>query len=141
MPKYKLILQIQISGKDSLRALESLCTAPMDNLVGTSKYRQVRNTLNQIITQLLCRHHFSLILNESGGIEADLTVTRIANDDFLIVTGAAFTEYVLALIKRRVKKKSLQNKHLDIKVCFLWNFFIQIQLNFEDVKPRSMEKQ
>ena len=29
-------------------------------------------------------------LNEAGGIEADLTVTRLADDDYLIVTSGEF---------------------------------------------------
>ena len=42
-----------MSGEGALNTLERLCTAPMDNPIGTSKY--------------------SLMLNESGGIEADIT--------------------------------------------------------------------
>ena len=34
------------------------------------------------------------MLNEAGGIEADITVTRISEDAFYIITGAAFTHYV-----------------------------------------------
>ena len=37
---------------------------------------------------------YSLMLNEAGGIEADITVTRISEDAFYIITGAAFTHYV-----------------------------------------------
>ena len=48
-----------MSGEGALKTLEWLCTAPMDNPIGTSKY--------------------SLMLNESGGIEADIT-----GDSFLL---------------------------------------------------------
>jgi glycine cleavage system aminomethyltransferase T len=48
-----------VSGEGALNTLEWLCTAPMDNPIGTSKY--------------------SLMLNESGGIEADIT-----GDSFLL---------------------------------------------------------
>ena len=34
------------------------------------------------------------MLNEAGGIEADITVTRISEDTFYIITGAAFTHYL-----------------------------------------------
>ena len=34
------------------------------------------------------------MLNEAGGIEADITVTRISEDAFYLITGAAFTHYV-----------------------------------------------
>ena len=52
------VTKVSVSGEGALNALEWLCTAPMDNPIGTSKY--------------------TLMLNESGGIEADLTVTRIS---------------------------------------------------------------
>ena len=48
---------------------------PMDNPIGCCTY--------------------SLMLNEAGGIEADITVTRISEDTFYIVTGAAFTHYLI----------------------------------------------
>ncbi len=35
------------------------------------------------------------MLNENGGIEADLTVTRTAENDFYLVVGAGFTQYLL----------------------------------------------
>ena len=39
-------------------------------------------------------------LNERGGIEADLTVTRLAEDRFLVVTGAAPQTRDMAWLKR-----------------------------------------
>lgn len=57
----------------------------MDNPVGTCKY--------------------SLMLNEAGGIEADVTVTRIASQAFYIVSGAAYTQYVMAYMQRKMADK------------------------------------
>ena len=39
-------------------------------------------------------------LNERGGIEADLTATRLAEDSFLVVTGAAVTRRDLSWLER-----------------------------------------
>ena len=62
-----------------MRALEWLCTAKMDKSIFQTTY--------------------TLTLNDYGGIENDFTVTRVAEDEFLIVTGASATKYVLSLLK------------------------------------------
>ena len=36
------------------------------------------------------QHHYTQLLNRRGGIECDLTVTRVTPDRFLLVTGTAF---------------------------------------------------
>ena len=41
-------------------------------------------------------------LNERGGIEADVTVTRLADDSFLVVTPAATPQRDIAWVKRRM---------------------------------------
>ena len=64
-----------MKGNNALRALEWLCTAKMDKPIFQTTY--------------------TLTLNDHGGIENDFTVTRIADDEFLIVTGASATKYVL----------------------------------------------
>ncbi|MFP6688968.1 MAG: FAD-dependent oxidoreductase, partial [Alphaproteobacteria bacterium] len=43
-------------------------------------------------------------LNEQGGIEADLTVTRLDDDDFLIVTSGEFQVRDFHWLKRRIPK-------------------------------------
>jgi 4-methylaminobutanoate oxidase (formaldehyde-forming) len=59
--------KLLVSGRDALRALDHVSAARIDVPVGRSVYT-----------------HW---LNERGGIEADLTVTRLAADEFLVVTG------------------------------------------------------
>ena len=66
----------------------------MDNPVGTSKY--------------------SLILNESGGIEADITVTRISNNEFYVVTGSNFTQYLLTLLRKKSGQRFPQTNITDV---------------------------
>ena len=59
--------KLLVSGPDSVRLLNWVCANDVDVPVGRSVYS-----------------HF---LNARGGIEADVTLTRIALDEFLIVTG------------------------------------------------------
>ena len=59
--------KIQVQGPDAVRALNRVCGAEMDVAVGTSIYTQ--------------------FLNTRGGIEADVTVTRIAPETFMVITG------------------------------------------------------
>ncbi|MGI9310886.1 MAG: FAD-dependent oxidoreductase, partial [bacterium] len=58
-----------VQGRDSCRALQRICTADVDRAPGRMVYT-----------------HW---LNQRGGIEADLTVTRLAEDSYLVVSGAA----------------------------------------------------
>jgi glycine cleavage system aminomethyltransferase T/glycine/D-amino acid oxidase-like deaminating enzyme len=59
--------KIMVQGPDAVRALNRVCGAEMDVLVGTSVYTP--------------------FLNQRGGIEADVTVTRLAAQSYLVVTG------------------------------------------------------
>ena len=60
--------KFRLEGRDALRVLNNVCANDIDQSVGRLIYTQW--------------------LNERGGIEADLTVTRLAEDAFLIVTAA-----------------------------------------------------
>lgn len=62
--------KFELRGPGALAAIQRLAVSNMDKPVGTVIYTQ------------LC--------NERGGIEADLTVTRLAEDRFYIVTGSGF---------------------------------------------------
>ena len=75
-----------LKGAHSQEALEWLCTASLaDMAVNTCKY--------------------SLMMNEKAGIEAEITVTRVAEDEFYVVTGAATTQYLLNFIAKKVGNK------------------------------------
>ena len=63
--------KLLVQGRDAVTVLNRICTANVDVSVGRCVYTQ--------------------FLNERGGIEADLTVTRLAADRFLVLT-AAFTQ-------------------------------------------------
>jgi 4-methylaminobutanoate oxidase (formaldehyde-forming) len=59
--------KILVQGPDAVRALNRVCGAEMDVAAGRSVYTQ--------------------FLNARGGIEADVTVTRISPEKFIVVTG------------------------------------------------------
>ncbi len=59
--------KIVVQGPDAQRILDRVCGARMDVEPGASVYTQ--------------------FLNQRGGIEADVTVTRLSKDSFMIVTG------------------------------------------------------
>jgi 4-methylaminobutanoate oxidase (formaldehyde-forming) len=59
--------KILVQGPDSVKALNRVCGAQLDVAIGTSVYTQ--------------------FLNASGGIEADVTVIRIHENAFMVITG------------------------------------------------------
>ena len=59
--------KIVVQGPDAVHALNRVCGAQMDVPVGTSVYTQ--------------------FLNRRSGIEADVTVTRLAPERFIVITG------------------------------------------------------
>jgi 4-methylaminobutanoate oxidase (formaldehyde-forming) len=70
----------QVEGRDACRVLNRISANAVDVEPGRIVYTQW--------------------LNERGGIEADLTVTRLAEDRFLVVTGAAPQVRDMAWLKR-----------------------------------------
>jgi heterotetrameric sarcosine oxidase gamma subunit len=70
----------RVEGKDALKALNHISTNNIDVAIGRVVYTQW--------------------LNERGGIEADLTITRLGEQSFLIVTGAVPQTRDMAWLKR-----------------------------------------
>jgi glycine cleavage system T protein len=77
----------EIQGSDALSELQRICANDIDVAVGRSVYTQV--------------------LNERGGIEADVTVTRLGSDRFLWLTPAASQNRDFSLLKRNMRLKAL----------------------------------
>ncbi len=71
-----------IKGRDACKHLQRICTANVDVAPGRIVYT-----------------HW---LNERGGIEADLTVTRLAEDEYFVVSGAAVTGRDLDWLRRNI---------------------------------------
>ena len=76
--KYELV------GKDAAEALSWICANRVDRAVGKLTYTQM--------------------LNSRGGIECDLTVARLAEDKFYIVTGTGFRTHDFAWIADHIKQ-------------------------------------
>jgi 4-methylaminobutanoate oxidase (formaldehyde-forming) len=93
--------KFEISGPDALAAVQWLSVANMDKSVGTVTYTQ------------LC--------NERGGIECDLTMTRVAPDRWYVVTGAAFGAHDMGWIRSQVPDsvvvRDLTSARAVINVC------------------------
>lgn len=74
--------KFELIGPGALPVLQRVCAANMDKPAGSVIYTQ------------LC--------NDWGGIEADLTITRLAKDHFYIVTGSAFGTHDADWIRRQM---------------------------------------
>jgi glycine cleavage system aminomethyltransferase T/glycine/D-amino acid oxidase-like deaminating enzyme len=74
--------KLDVHGPGAAAALGRLCANDIDRPAGSAVYTQ--------------------LLNPAGGIEADLTVTRVAEDRFRVVTGTAFGRRDLAWIRRHL---------------------------------------
>jgi glycine cleavage system T protein len=71
--------KLEVSGTGALDLLQRLADNDLDKPVGAVTYTQ--------------------LLNDRGGIECDLTVTRLAPDRFMLVTGSAFGLHDLAWVR------------------------------------------
>jgi 4-methylaminobutanoate oxidase (formaldehyde-forming) len=74
--------KIEIGGQGSLQFLQGLAANQMDKPAGSITYTQ--------------------LLNERGGIECDLTVTRLGEERFRLITGTAFGTHDLGWIRGRL---------------------------------------
>lgn len=80
-------VKVRVEGPDAVSVLNEICANEIDVPVGKAVYTQ------------WC--------NERGGIEADLTVTRIDDDRFLVVTAAASRTRDLAWLREGCRGKDV----------------------------------
>ncbi|NOD88309.1 MULTISPECIES: FAD-dependent oxidoreductase [unclassified Ruegeria] len=71
-----------LKGPDALAAMNWICANDVDKPVGALVYTQM--------------------LNDKGGIECDLTVGRVAHDEFYIITGTGFATHDFDWINRNI---------------------------------------
>ncbi|MEM6577856.1 MAG: FAD-dependent oxidoreductase, partial [Pseudomonadota bacterium] len=76
--------KFEVTGPAAAAALDHICAGDIDRPPGFLTYTQ--------------------ILNSRGGIEADLTVARLADDHFYIVTGTGFRTHDFGWISDRLPK-------------------------------------
>jgi glycine cleavage system aminomethyltransferase T/glycine/D-amino acid oxidase-like deaminating enzyme len=75
--------KISVEGPDAASFLQRLCANDVDRPSGTIVYTQ--------------------LLNTRGGIECDLTVTRLDDERFMLVTGTAFGTHDLGWIRKHLE--------------------------------------
>ena len=73
--------KVEVAGSGAATFLSRICTNDVDRAVGTVTYTQ--------------------LLNVAGGIECDLTATRLADDRYLLITGTAFGAHDLGWIHKQ----------------------------------------
>jgi glycine cleavage system aminomethyltransferase T/glycine/D-amino acid oxidase-like deaminating enzyme len=96
--------KIEVSGPDAAALLEWCCDNAVARAVGDVTYTQA--------------------LNRRGGIECDFTVTRIADEVFVVVTGTAFGTHDLAWLAKQARRRHATVRIADVTgqyCCFaLW---------------------
>ena len=95
--------KIEVLGPGACDFLQTLCDNDLDKPVGTVVYTQM--------------------LNARGGIECDFTVTRLASDRFMIVTGTAFGTHDMTHLRRYMPLDGTVyvNDITSARTCFgLW---------------------
>lgn len=75
--------KIEVSGTDALKLLQRVSNSNMDKPIGSATYNQ--------------------FLNTRGGVEADVTVTRIAEDKFWVITGSGFIGNDLSWLQMKME--------------------------------------
>lgn len=96
--------KISVSGAPAAAFLEWVCDNEVARSIGDVTYTQA--------------------LNVRGGIECDFTVTRVEDDEFLIVTGTAFGSHDLAWLRAQARRRGMDVRIADVTglyCCFaLW---------------------
>ncbi len=115
--------KLEVLGPGALALLERLCANRIDRPVGTVVYTQ--------------------LLNPRGGIEADLSVMRRADDRFLVVTGTAFGNHDRAWIEKNAPRDGsvYVNDVTSAYACFcLWGPRVRdvLDLDFPYMQAREV---
>ncbi|MFV2000500.1 MAG: FAD-dependent oxidoreductase [Acidimicrobiia bacterium] len=98
-----------VSGPDAVTALSWICSNRIDRPVGRITYTQM--------------------LNQNGGIESDVTVTRMSDDEFYIVTGTGFATHDFSWIERNIAP------HLEAELTEVTHSYATLAL----MGPRSRD--
>lgn len=75
--------KVEVAGPDALKVVQSVTTSNLDVKIGRVVY--------------------TLMLNKGGGIELDGTITRLAEDRFMVVTPTASQTKTLAMFRRAAR--------------------------------------
>jgi glycine cleavage system aminomethyltransferase T len=91
--------KISIEGPDAAAFLQRLCANDVDRPSGTVVYTQ--------------------LLNTRGGIECDLTVTRLDDERFMLVTGTAFGNHDLGWIRKHLEDDAVAMRDVTAALACL----------------------
>jgi len=95
--------KIEVGGADALNLLQRVADSNMDKPVGSATYTQ--------------------FLNTRGGVEADVTVTRIEDQKFWVITGSGFIGNDLAWLQMKTEPDedvSFRDITLEYACLALW---------------------
>ena len=95
--------KVEVTGADALKLLQRVADSNMDKPIGSATYTQ--------------------FLNTRGGVEADVTVTRIAEAKFWVVTGSGFIGNDLAWLQMQTQSDedvSFRDITLEYACLALW---------------------
>jgi 4-methylaminobutanoate oxidase (formaldehyde-forming) len=87
--------KVDVKGKGAFALLQKLTDSDLNKPVGSVTYTQM--------------------LNKRGGIESDLTLTRLGDDHFRLVTGSAFISRDIGWLE--MQKERLEIRELEIRDC------------------------
>ena len=113
--------KLEVRGPGALAFLERLCANRIDRPIGTVVYTQ--------------------LLNQRGGIEADLSVMRRDEDRFLLVTGTAFGTHNRAWLARRAPDDVYVDDVTSAYACLcLWGPKVRdvLDLDFPYMQAREL---
>jgi glycine cleavage system T protein len=117
--------KIEVSGPGALPLLQRVADSDIDKPVGTAIYTQ--------------------FLNARGGVEADLTISRLAKDRFMVITGSAFIGNDLAWLRLHQQEEDGPVTICDITQDFaclaLWGpkaRAVLQQLTHDDISNSAM---
>ncbi len=77
--------KMMVTGPDAAQLLEWVCDNQVARDIGDITYTQA--------------------LNQRGGIESDFTVTRVADDAFMVVTGTAYGSHDMSWLRRQARRR------------------------------------
>ncbi|MQA09148.1 MAG: FAD-dependent oxidoreductase [Pseudonocardiaceae bacterium] len=90
--------KISVSGPDSAEFLSWVCDNNVARGIGAVTYTQA--------------------LNSRGGIECDYTVTRTAEQEFLVVTGTAFGSHDMGWLRKQARERGASVRIADVTGLF-----------------------
>ncbi|MGH8892215.1 MAG: GcvT family protein [Actinomycetes bacterium] len=86
--------KMSVIGPDAAELLEWVCDNRVARAIGDVTYTQA--------------------LNQRGGIESDFTVTRLADEAFLIVTGTAYGSHDMSWLRRQARRRKAVARVEDV---------------------------